>query len=68
MNGYPVVFTNDWCGDHKLDEARAWVDEGKIKTLDEMERKTPGAIIPSDRKLHTKLDPMLKPDTDPRKR
>ena len=20
MNGYPVVFTNDWCGDHKLDE------------------------------------------------
>lgn len=20
MNGYPVVFSNDWCGDHKLDE------------------------------------------------
>lgn len=20
MNGYPVVFPNDWCGDHKLDE------------------------------------------------
>lgn len=20
MNGYPVVFTNDWCGDHKLSE------------------------------------------------
>ena len=20
MNGYPVVFTDDWCGDHKLDE------------------------------------------------
>lgn len=20
MNGYPVVFTTDWCGDHKLDE------------------------------------------------
>jgi hypothetical protein len=20
MNGYPVVYTNDWCGDHKLDE------------------------------------------------
>lgn len=18
MNGYPVVFVNDWCGDHKL--------------------------------------------------
>jgi hypothetical protein len=20
MNGYPVVFMTDWCGDHKLDE------------------------------------------------
>jgi hypothetical protein len=20
MNGYPVVFVHDWCGDHKLDE------------------------------------------------
>lgn len=20
MNGYPVIFTTDWCGDHKLDE------------------------------------------------
>ena len=20
MSGYPVVFTNDWCGDHKLNE------------------------------------------------
>lgn len=20
MNGYPVVFDADWCGDHKLDE------------------------------------------------
>jgi hypothetical protein len=20
MNGYPAVFTHDWCGDHKLDE------------------------------------------------
>lgn len=20
MNGYPVVYTTDWCGDHKLDE------------------------------------------------
>lgn len=20
MNGYPVVFLHDWCGDHKLDE------------------------------------------------
>lgn len=21
MNGYPVVFTSDWCGDHKLNES-----------------------------------------------
>jgi len=20
MSGYPVVFSHDWCGDHKLDE------------------------------------------------
>lgn len=20
MNGYPVVYENDWCGDHKVDE------------------------------------------------
>lgn len=23
MNGYPVVYLSDWCGDHKLDESRA---------------------------------------------
>ena len=22
MNGYPVVFQTDWCGDHKLDEEK----------------------------------------------
>ena len=22
MNGYPVVFGGDWCGDHKLDETK----------------------------------------------
>lgn len=22
MNGYPVVFIDDWCGDHKLDESK----------------------------------------------
>lgn len=22
MNGYPVVFPDDWCGDHKLDETK----------------------------------------------
>jgi Pyruvate/2-oxoacid:ferredoxin oxidoreductase delta subunit len=20
MGGYPIVFVNDWCGDHRLDE------------------------------------------------
>jgi len=23
MNGFPVVFGTDWCGDHKLDENKA---------------------------------------------
>lgn len=22
MNGYPVVYETDWCGDHKLDETK----------------------------------------------
>jgi len=22
MSGYPVVFPDDWCGDHKLDETK----------------------------------------------
>jgi hypothetical protein len=22
MNGYPAVFEDDWCGDHKLDETK----------------------------------------------
>jgi hypothetical protein len=25
MSGYPVVYVNDWCGDHKLNEA--WVNK-----------------------------------------
>lgn len=25
LDGYPPVFLTDWCGDHKLDEARAGV-------------------------------------------
>lgn len=24
MGGYPVVFVNDWCGDHRLDENKAF--------------------------------------------
>ena len=22
MNGYPVVYSTDWCGDHKIDETK----------------------------------------------
>ena len=22
MNGYPAVFEQDWCGDHKIDESK----------------------------------------------
>lgn len=22
MNGYPVVYSDDWCGDHKIDETK----------------------------------------------
>ncbi len=29
MNGYPVVFPNDWCGDHKLDENKMMI--GKME-------------------------------------
>ena len=25
MNGYPVVFNSDWCGDHRLDESKIGV-------------------------------------------
>lgn len=28
MNGYPVVYVNDWCGDHKLDENK--VEHGML--------------------------------------
>jgi len=29
MNGFPVVYESDWCGDHRLDEKAAntdWTD------------------------------------------
>lgn len=28
MDGYPAVFVNDWCGDHKLDETKLVAEEG----------------------------------------
>jgi inosine/xanthosine triphosphate pyrophosphatase family protein len=28
MNGFPVVYDSDWCGDHKLDEDRRVKQEG----------------------------------------
>ena len=37
MNGYPVVFVNDWCGDHKLNEeylAEPSFPEFKPTTID----------------------------------
>jgi len=36
MNGYPVVYPNDWCGDHKLNENRVVsdiVDEKRLREL-----------------------------------
>ena len=27
MTGYPVVYPDDWCGDHKLDETKARGEE-----------------------------------------
>lgn len=30
MNGYPVVFLDDWCGDHKLQEGPTPLIEPKI--------------------------------------
>ena len=29
MNGFPAVFVNDWCGDHKLDETKMEVTHGR---------------------------------------
>ena len=29
MQGYPVVFETDWCGDHKMDENKLPVVNGK---------------------------------------
>ena len=29
MNGYPVVYMTDWCGDHKLDESKVRADPSK---------------------------------------
>ncbi|MDA3808618.1 MAG: hypothetical protein PF440_11990 [Thiomicrorhabdus sp.] len=28
MNGYPAVFADDWCGDHKLDETKIGGKDG----------------------------------------
>ena len=27
MNGYPVIFPSDWCGDHKLDENKLLTED-----------------------------------------
>ncbi len=31
MNGYPVMFPDDWCGDHKLDEEKLPPENGNGK-------------------------------------
>jgi hypothetical protein len=31
MSGYPVVFVNDWCGDHKIDEDKIYIDPHSSK-------------------------------------
>jgi len=33
MNGYPVVFRDDWCGDHKLDEMSRSLPEPNSVTV-----------------------------------
>lgn len=38
MGGFPVVFVNDWCGDHRLDEDKYFEQEVKtcnsqVKTI-----------------------------------
>lgn len=30
MGGYPVVFENDWCGDHKLDENKVLPEQESV--------------------------------------
>jgi len=31
MNGWPVMFPGDWCGDHKLDEEKLPLQNGNGK-------------------------------------
>lgn len=34
MNGWPVMFPTDWCGDHKLDEEKLVPQNGKPVPLE----------------------------------
>jgi hypothetical protein len=36
MNGYPVVFVNDWCGDHKLDESMINPEQRSVSAKSEV--------------------------------
>jgi hypothetical protein len=38
MSGYPVVYINDWCGDHKLDEDEAVMTPEKEKIKQDKEK------------------------------
>lgn len=60
MNGYPVVYPTDWCGDHKLDETKLTeqTDELSVaKQIDALRRQRPAATsaitIPGDEPLPT---------------
>ncbi len=41
MNGYPAVYTHDWCGDHKLDENK--IESRKMEVVEtDLDHVTPG--------------------------
>lgn len=46
MNGYPAVYKDDWCGDHKMDK-QAIIDIEKRRDF-EIEEKITTATIPID--------------------
>jgi hypothetical protein len=39
MSGFPAVFEADWCGDHKLDEQKAYSQASLRPVMDERSRE-----------------------------
>ena len=33
LNGWPVMFDSDWCGDHKIDESKVGEARPKVETI-----------------------------------